>query len=84
MISALCERVGPGEDGSRAGDITGIFTVLVSGTDMDEPVAEQPAEGNDRRVGHQCDLAPTAAAGLARLSSSASIGSTWRSAFSTP
>jgi flagellum-specific ATP synthase len=40
VISALCERVGPGEDGSRAGDITGIFTVLVSGSDMDEPVAD--------------------------------------------
>ncbi|MHA1529300.1 MAG: hypothetical protein ACTSVG_09775 [Alphaproteobacteria bacterium] len=40
MISALCERAGPGEDGSRTGDITGIFTVLVSGSDMDEPVAD--------------------------------------------
>jgi flagellum-specific ATP synthase len=39
-ISALCERAGPGEDGSPAGDITGIFTVLVSGSDMDEPVAD--------------------------------------------
>ena len=39
-ISALCERAGPGEEGSRAGDITGIFTVLVSGSDMDEPVAD--------------------------------------------
>ncbi|MCH8168657.1 MAG: FliI/YscN family ATPase [Proteobacteria bacterium] len=40
VISALCERAGPGEEGSRAGDITGIFTVLVSGSDMDEPVAD--------------------------------------------
>lgn len=39
-ISALCERAGPGEDASPAGDITGIFTVLVSGSDMDEPVAD--------------------------------------------
>ena len=40
VISALCERAGPGEEGSRSGDITGIFTVLVSGSDMDEPVAD--------------------------------------------
>jgi flagellum-specific ATP synthase len=39
-ISALCERAGPGEDGSLSGDITGIFTVLVSGSDMEEPVAD--------------------------------------------
>lgn len=39
-ISALCERAGPGEDGGRSGDITGIFTVLVSGSDMEEPVAD--------------------------------------------
>jgi flagellum-specific ATP synthase len=39
-VAALCERAGPGEDGSPTGDITGIFTVLVSGSDMDEPVAD--------------------------------------------
>ena len=44
-ISALCERAGPGIDeapGTLAtmGDITGIFTVLVPGSDMDEPVAD--------------------------------------------
>ncbi|MFK7942052.1 MAG: FliI/YscN family ATPase [Paracoccaceae bacterium] len=38
-ISALCERAGPGAEGTK-GDITAIFTVLVAGSDMDEPVAD--------------------------------------------
>ncbi|WP_425040035.1 FliI/YscN family ATPase [Primorskyibacter sp. S187A] len=38
MITSLCERAGPGVDGS--GDITGVFSVLVAGSDMDEPVAD--------------------------------------------
>lgn len=38
QIMALAERAGPGEEGQ--GDITGIFTVLVAGSDMDEPVAD--------------------------------------------
>lgn len=38
MIMSLCERAGPGCDGQ--GDITGIFSVLVAGSDMDEPVAD--------------------------------------------
>ena len=38
-ISALCERAGPGLE-SQKGDITAIFTVLVAGSDMDEPVAD--------------------------------------------
>ncbi|MCC5973106.1 MAG: FliI/YscN family ATPase [Rubellimicrobium sp.] len=37
-IAALCERAGPGVAGS--GDITAIYTVLVAGSDMDEPVAD--------------------------------------------
>jgi len=39
MIASLCERAGPGPvDGE--GDITAVFTVLVAGSDMDEPVAD--------------------------------------------
>ncbi len=38
LIMALAERSGPGPEG--AGDITGIFSVLVAGSDMDEPVAD--------------------------------------------
>lgn len=39
-IAALCERAGPGEDGTGMGDITGVFNVLVQGSDMEEPVAD--------------------------------------------
>lgn len=38
MIMSLCERAGPGVGG--AGDITAVFTVLVAGSDMDEPLAD--------------------------------------------
>ncbi|PVA09702.1 flagellum-specific ATP synthase FliI [Pelagivirga sediminicola] len=38
MIMSLCERAGPGSEGQ--GSITGIFSVLVAGSDMDEPVAD--------------------------------------------
>ncbi len=38
LIAALCERAGPGAEGM--GDITGIFTVLVAGSDMEEPVSD--------------------------------------------
>ncbi|MEX1661210.1 FliI/YscN family ATPase [Thioclava sp. 15-R06ZXC-3] len=38
QIMALGERAGPGIDGS--GDITAVFSVLVAGSDMDEPVAD--------------------------------------------
>ncbi|MCU0907246.1 MAG: FliI/YscN family ATPase [Rhodobacteraceae bacterium] len=37
-LMGLCERAGPGTD--AGGDITAIFTVLVAGSDMDEPVAD--------------------------------------------
>jgi flagellum-specific ATP synthase len=37
-IMALAERAGPG--GPGAGAITALFTVLVAGSDMDEPVAD--------------------------------------------
>lgn len=38
MIAELTERAGPGPDGQ--GDITAVFSVLVAGSDMDEPVAD--------------------------------------------
>ncbi|MDF1871740.1 FliI/YscN family ATPase [Vannielia sp.] len=38
MIMSLAERAGPGLEGSN--DITAIFSVLVAGSDMDEPVAD--------------------------------------------
>ena len=38
LIMSLAERSGPGPEG--VGDITGIFSVLVAGSDMDEPVAD--------------------------------------------
>ncbi|MEP2760547.1 MAG: FliI/YscN family ATPase, partial [Hyphomicrobiales bacterium] len=38
LIMSLCERAGPGQ--GQQGDITGIFSVLVAGSDMDEPVAD--------------------------------------------
>jgi len=38
QIMALAERAGPGAAGQ--GDITAIMTVLVAGSDMDEPVAD--------------------------------------------
>jgi len=37
-IAGLCERAGPGT--GEAGDITAVFTVLVAGSDMEEPVAD--------------------------------------------
>ncbi len=37
-IMALAERAGPGA--GAAGDITGVFTVLVAGSDMEEPIAD--------------------------------------------
>jgi len=38
QITSLCERAGPGTDYN--GDITAIFSVLVAGSDMEEPIAD--------------------------------------------
>ncbi|XDA98474.1 FliI/YscN family ATPase [Sulfitobacter sp. LCG007] len=38
QIMQLCERAGPGL--GTQGDITGIFSVLVAGSDMEEPIAD--------------------------------------------
>ncbi len=38
LIANLCERAGPGT--VEQGDITAVFSVLVAGSDMDEPVAD--------------------------------------------
>ncbi|WP_299968596.1 FliI/YscN family ATPase [uncultured Roseobacter sp.] len=38
LITSLCERAGPGQ--GTQGNITGVFSVLVAGSDLDEPIAD--------------------------------------------
>jgi len=43
LLASLCERAGSGEDrpdSAVQGDITAVFSVLVAGSDMEEPVAD--------------------------------------------
>jgi flagellum-specific ATP synthase len=40
QIMSLAERAGPGPEIGLGGDITAVFSVLVAGSDMDEPVAD--------------------------------------------
>lgn len=39
-IAGLCEQAGTGHEGDAGGDVTAVFTVLVAGSDQDEPVAD--------------------------------------------
>ena len=40
LIAGLAERAGPGSDIETMGDITAVFSILVAGSDMEEPVAD--------------------------------------------
>ena len=40
VIAGLCEQAGTGREGDAGGDITAVLTVLVAGSDQDEPVAD--------------------------------------------
>ncbi|MEM8697841.1 MAG: FliI/YscN family ATPase [Pseudomonadota bacterium] len=40
LIAGLTERAGPGSAAGKDGEITGVFSVLVAGSDMEEPVAD--------------------------------------------
>ncbi len=39
-LAQLCERAGPGREHENVGDITAVFSVLVAGSNMEEPVAD--------------------------------------------
>lgn len=39
-IAGLCEQAGTGHEGDAGGDVTAVLTVLVAGSDQDEPVAD--------------------------------------------
>ena len=40
QLAHLVERAGPGREGAESGDITALYTVLVQGSDQEEPLAD--------------------------------------------